>query len=323
MASAFYESCTLFAASDLGLFAALAEQGPSSAQALADTCGLDARAARLLADGCVAIGLLIKDDDLYSNSAEAAAFLVPGSPGDLSRAIRYNRDVYEAWGKLTEFGKTGVPVEKPALHLGDDEKRTRAFVHAMHGRAMGIGRAVVPMLQVPEGARILDIGGGSGAYSMLVCEANPGATSTLLDLPGIVAVSSELIAERGLDDRVTVCPGDYHTATFPSARDVVMILGVLHQESPDDIVDILARSYASLKPGGAIYIMDLMTDATRCAPSFAALFAINMALTKENGWVFSDEDMRAWLAQAGFESIQRRELPPPMPHWMMSGVKPG
>lgn len=322
-ANAFYESCTLFAASDLGLFATLAEQGSADAAELADACGLDQRATRLLADACVAIELLEKDGNRYRNTAAVDAFLVPGRPGDLSRAIRYNRDVYPAWGRLAEFGHTGKPVEKPELHLGEDDARTRAFVHAMHGRALGIGRAVVPLIEIPGNARVLDIGGGSGAYSMLLCEAHPTATSTVLDLPGIVRVADELIAERGLQSRVQTLAGDYHNAAFPGDCDVVLILGVLHQESPGSIVDILSRARQALKPGGRIYIMDMMTDGSRCYPAFSSLFALNMALTTENGWVFSDDDMRTWLQEAGFTDIERRELPPPMPHWLMSARHEG
>lgn len=68
---------------------------------------------------------------------------MPGSAADLSGAIRYNRDVYHAWGRLREMVQTGKPVERPQLHLGEDEERTRTFVLAMHYRGLGIGRAVV------------------------------------------------------------------------------------------------------------------------------------------------------------------------------------
>jgi predicted O-methyltransferase YrrM len=321
LANAFYDSCVLFTASDLGLFKQLAATSPADAAAVAAALELDPRGTRLLMDACVALGLLTKEGGAYRNTPEAAAFLVPGAAGDLSRAIRYNRDVYAAWGKLPELVRSGQPVEAPEIHLGDDPARTRAFVMAMHGRAMGIGRMVIPMLQLPEAGRLLDIGGGSGAYAMLAAEHHAGLACTMMDLPGVVAIAAELVEAAGLADRVTCVAGDYHTAALPPENDVINILGVLHQEAPEAIIDVFKRAYTALKPGGVINVLDMMTDATRCEPAFSALFAVNMALTTTNGWVFSDEDLASWLATAGFVDFDCRPLPPPMPHWLATARK--
>ncbi len=321
LASAFYDSCVLFTASDLGIFEQLAACGSADADALAVALQLDTRATRLLLDACVALELLVKEGALYRNTPETAAFLVPGAPGDLSRAIRYNRDVYTAWGTLPELVRTGKPVERPEIHLGDDPARTRAFVMAMHGRAMGIGRMVIPMLQLPARGQLLDLGGGSGAYAILATQQQPGLKCTMMDLPGVVAIASELVREAGLADRVTCIAGDYHTAELPAGNDVINILGVLHQESPEAIVDIFSRCHAALNPGGVINVLDMMTDGTRCRPVFSALFAVNMALTTTNGWVFSDEDLAGWLATAGFVDFRCQPVPPPMPHWLATARK--
>ena len=76
-----------------------------------------------------------------------------------------------------------------------------------------------------------------------------------------------------------------------------------------------------MTPSGRIHVMDLMTDASHTAPKFSALFAVNMALTTENGWVFSDQELSEWLERAGFCDINIRPLPPPMPHWLASARK--
>src|SRR5215470_8259276 len=86
-------------------------------------------------EACVAAGLLSKKGSRYSLTATARIYLTPGSSTDLSGALRYNRDVYAIWGRLPEFLRTGKPVERPELHLGEDTARTRAFVLAMHDKA--------------------------------------------------------------------------------------------------------------------------------------------------------------------------------------------
>ncbi len=321
LASAFYGSCTLFTASDLGVFSALEELGPADASTIAKKLATNTRGTELLLNACVAVGLLKKAAGLYSNTSEVSAFLVPGKPGDLSKAIRYNRDVYSAWGKLPDLVKTGEPVERPELHLGADPERTRTFVLSMYGRAMGIGRSVVPTLNLDGRKTLLDIGGGPAAYSTLIAQANPGITCTVLDLPAVAAVASELVDQAGMKERVKILPGDYHTASFPEGNDVVIIFGVLHQESPESIEDILHRAHKALLPGGIIYILDMMTDSTHTTPPFSTLFGLNMALTTKNGWVFSDEELRSWLLGAGFTNFEVKPLAPPMPHWLAMATK--
>ncbi len=321
MASAFQESCLLFAASDLGIFRALAERETASCSELAQALHLNERGTRLLLDACVAIGLLGKKEKQYENSPEAAAFLVPGRPGDLSGALRYNRDVYSAWGQVTQLARTGTPVEEPQLHLGDDPARTRTFVMSMHGKALAMAPSVMPLLQLAGRKQVLDVGGGPGTFSVLIAQAFRDIRCTVLELPPIAAIAKDLIAQQGQSDRVRVLAGDYRTTAFPVNNDVILFFGMMHQENAETIRSLLARAYEALLPGGVVYVVDMMTDATHASPPFSAMFAVNMALTKEHGWVFSDCELRRWLSEAGFTGVSIGPLPPPMPHWIASASK--
>jgi ubiquinone/menaquinone biosynthesis C-methylase UbiE len=321
MASAFYESCVLFTASDLGVFAKLSDLGPADARTLASELKLDERGTRLLLDACVAVKLLQKKGRLYNNTPESSTFLVPGSPADLSGAIRYNRDVYPAWGNLKDFVRGGKPVENPEFHLGQNRERTRTFVLSMHYRALGMGRAVMGVLDLAGRKTLLDVGGGPGTYSMLMARTYPGLTCTVLDLPDVVAVAQELIAQQGMAGRVRTLAGSYRELAFPGGNDVVNFFGMLHQESAESIRDLFRKAYGALNSGGIVNVMDMMTDSTHTRPKFSALFGVNMALTAENGWVFSDAELKEWLEEAGFVDFAIKPLPPPMPHWFATAGK--
>lgn len=321
MASSFYESCVLFAACDLGVFAKIAEFGKADAQTMASELKLDERGTRLLLDACTSLGLLEKDGLLYCNTQESKMFLVPGSPADLSGAIRYNRDVYPAWGRLTNLVKTGKPVEKPGIHLGQDPERTRTFVMSMHYRALAIGQAVVPQLDFAGSKTILDVGGGPGTYSVLIAQKNPDVTCTVLDLPDIVKIANELIQQQDMEKRVKTLPMDYRTTCFPKNNDMINFFGVLHQESPESILNLLKKAYVALNTGGIVNVMDMMTDETHTEPRFSALFAVNMALTTDSGWVFSDSELKGWMQEAGFSDCTVNPLPPPLPHWLATARK--
>ena len=317
LASAYYGSAVLFAALDVGVFAAVEKSGKLAD--IASYCQSSVRGMRLLLDACVAEGLLGKNGDEYFNTPSSRMALVPGGKADLTRAIRYNRDVYPAWGKLKEFVLSGNPVEKPEIHLGEDTERTKDFAASMFSRAFGIGRGVVPMMELK--GRVLDLAGGPGAYAILMAKANENISVVTMDLPAISGEAEKYVEQHGLKSRIECRKGDYHVDEYEeSSYDVVTIFGALHQESPNDIVDILKRAHKALKKGGKIYILDMMTDATHCNPTFSALFAVNMALTTENGWVFSYDELSSYLSAAGFSGFSVTNVPPPMPHALASAI---
>ena len=230
LASAYYGSAVLFAAIDNDVFARVeAGEFASAAEAALP------RGVRLLLDACVAEGLLEKNDGVYSNTAAGRMALVPGGPADLTKAIRYNRDVYPAWGRLADFARTGKPVERPEIHLGEDPVRTKAFAASMFGRAMGIGRSVVPMVALKasvEGGeiRLLDLAGGPAAYAILLCQENPSLKCVTVDLKAISAEAAGYVERFGLRDRIECRAGDYHADTYEKgAYDAVTIFGALHQ----------------------------------------------------------------------------------------------
>ncbi len=321
LASAFYGSSVLFAALELDLFTAVQNAPNPTAEALAETLACAPRGLRLLLDATVAVGLMTKHNSTYALTPAAAATLVKGAPHDLTQAIAYNRDVVPAWNRLAQFARTGEPVEPPQCHLGEDPERTRRFALSMHGRALGIGRAIVPILNLPKGARVLDLAGGPGTYALLMAQSDPTLTCDTYDLPAISTVAREITAPCA--DRIRCHAGDYHTDTWPEATyDAVTLFGCLHQESPETILDILRRARKALRPGGTLYVLDMMTGSDHTTPPFSALFAVNMALTTHNGWVFSDAELKEWMEAVGFIDFSCGPVPPPMPHFLAEATLP-
>jgi cyclopropane fatty-acyl-phospholipid synthase-like methyltransferase len=177
------------------------------------------------------------------------------------------------------------------------------------------------MIDLSNCKTLLDVGGGPGTYSVLLAQANPELNCTVIDLPAVAEVADELIQQQNMAERVRTIHGSYHDTEFPQNQDAIIFFGVLHQESPEDIKRLFKKAHNALNPGGKIYVLDMMTDHTHTKPAFSALFAVNMALTTANGWVFSDAELRDWLEYAGFSGFSCAPLPPPMPHWLASASK--
>jgi SAM-dependent methyltransferase len=321
LATGYWSSAAFLAANEIGLFSALAEGG-KHAEDVAATLGTDPRATSVLLDALCGLNLVVKQGDLYILPSISLAFLVPGSPNYLGSALRWAGDQYSAWGNLADTVRTGDPAVDPGQHLGDDPTQTRTFVLGMHERALGLARGVVRFIDLEGCHSLLDVGGGPGTYATLLARAYPDLQVTVMDLPAVLAVAEELIAEAQLSDRVTTIAGDATFGDYGEDRyDAVLFSGVLHQMGPETIQRMLAGGYRAVKPGGRIIVSDMMLDATKTQPVFSTLFSLQMLLTSAEGAVFAAEECSYWLEKAGCTDIQIQRLPPPLPYTVITAQK--
>jgi hypothetical protein len=321
LSTAYWDSQTLLTANRLRVFDVLAD-GPKSPEQVAAALGLDPRATGLFLRACVGLGLLEQEAGRFANSSAASTFLVARSPAYMGNAIAYSDQLYGTWAGLESALRSGQPALPAESYLGDDPARTRTFVHAMHGRALGIARALVHVLDLSGRREMLDVGGGPGTYSVLLTERFPGLHAEVLELPGVAAVARELVAAAGASDRVALRDGSYHTADFGTGRDVVLMSGMFHRETAETCRDLIRRAAACLVPGGLLAVSDVFADEGGARPAFAAMFGVNMMLTAPNGGVHADSDVRRWMRDSGFGELRVVPLPPPMPHRVVIGIKP-
>jgi len=321
LSTAYWNAQTLLTANRMRLFELLSE-APMSPDAIAEKLNTAARHTRLFLQACVALELLIEDNGDFRNSALSDTYLVPGKPTYLGDAFRYSDDLYETWGKLQQSLEEGAPPMQAESYLGKDRQRTRNFVYGMHNRALGIGQALVEIIDLSGRSQMLDIGGGPGTYSALLTARFPGLHSRVLELPDVAEIAGEIISSMDADDRVSMLPGDYTKTPFPQGNDVVLISGVFHRESVETCRDLVCRAAAALVSGGLLIVSDVFTDAGGATPPFAALFGLNMMLTAADGGVHADRDVADWMEKAGLQQIKTHHFPRPMPHRLVQGVKP-
>lgn len=320
LSTAYWGSQTLLTANRLQLFKVLAGEG-KSADSVAKDLELDVRATTLLLNACVALGLCTSDAGRYNNSAASSMFLDPGSPASLANAISYSDDLYDTWGDLEQAVRSGTPPKPAATYLGENETQTRHFVYGMHNRAMAIGRALTSIVDLSGRKRMLDVGGGPGTYSALFTAQHDGLLADVLELAGVARIANEILLETGADQRVTMLPGDYHVTEFGSGYDVVLMSGMFHRETEANCRVLIDKARDCLEPGGLLVINDIFADADGAGPEFATLFGLNMMLTAPDGGVHADVDVADWMREAGFQTIERQNFPPPMPHRVVTGSR--
>lgn len=322
LALAYRSSMVLFAATELDVFTQL-HGGGGTAEDVARKSGLQVEPTRLLLEACAAEGMVTREGNRYYNTAVADTFLVRSQPTYGGHGLKYAEDLYPAWGRLVDLVRTGKPTMDPDTILGDDPEKTRAFVLAMHERARGLS-SVLPHGADFRGRRsLLDVGGGPGTYSMALVQQTPGLRSTVLDLPGVLAVTREIVDSHGMADRITLRPGNYLTSEFGSGFDAVLLSGMMHRETGEHCRLLLRKAFAALDPGGIVVVSDVyFDDDTKTTPPFAVYFALNMMLTSTEGSAHGKTEMARWVEGAGFAQVRVQDLPPPNPHALVIGIKP-
>ena len=317
LATGYWASGTLTAAMELGVFAVLS-QGPATVEAISRQTGGRAELLPALMDALVSLGLLVQDGPAYAIAPSAEPLLSAKSPTNMLGALAYNADLFRQWASLGDVIKTGQPVRPPP---DASATMTRRFVLGMESKARAFAPALLPLIELNGSRQLLDVGAGPGTVSRMLAERDKKLGVTLLDLPDVLAVAKDVCAASPAVDRLTLHPADYRRDTLPSPFDAVLYAGALHQETVLDATTLINNCFAALKPGGKIFVVDLMLDPTRTRPTFSALFQLNMLLSRPTARVFSENEVADLLTAAGFDqpTIRRADG---SPYVVVSARKP-
>jgi hypothetical protein len=307
-----WASSILGAASRHGIFTAL-EASPDTAEGVAKRTGISLRGAQALLDGVTGLGLLTLSGGHYRNSPEASAFLVKGKRGYLGPMAEVFMDDLETWRKLPESAKTGLPV---AAHTADmaDNPFWHVLVPAIASLSLPTAQMAADRLKLAEAGAVswLDVGGGSGVWSAVWLGANKQAKGVQLDWPNVNKIAHGYVAGFGVVDRFHTIDGDFHFTDFGSAQyDFAIYSHLAHQETPEDNLAILRKFRKALKLGGTLVIQDFILADDRTGHPFAMMFTAQMLVVTQGGSAYRQCDYHAWLAEAGFKSVEIVATPTP------------
>lgn len=305
VAYGFMGSQALFAALEIGLFTELAA-GPASAAELAHRLGLVPRPILALLEACAATELLEREGDRYRNSAAASRYLVRHARG-------YMGDYYLRQIAATLYAQ--VPAAAAVIRgraagvtyggFLDDPARTEEFIRGQHAGSSGPAYLLARSHDLSGFTRLLDLGGGSGAFSIEIARRH-GVSATVVDHPSVVAVARKIIAESGLADRIHCVPGDAVAGRWPEGADLILLSYVVSSYGPEVLHDLLARAHAYLPAGGGLVIHDFALHEGRPGPRNAALwYFANLAISATTHPHTVEAITRA-MAGAGFVGVTAR-----------------
>jgi (2Fe-2S) ferredoxin/2-polyprenyl-3-methyl-5-hydroxy-6-metoxy-1,4-benzoquinol methylase len=313
---AYMESRALLTALELDVFTAVGSG--ATAEDVAQRISTHPRATEMLLNALAAMGMLVKQQGVCRNTPATARYFAEGSKDNARPGLIHTAHIWHRWSNLTDCVRAGTAVgHQEMAERGEDW--TEAFIAAMHRNAAERAPLVVQAVGTTAVGRLLDVGGGSAAYSIAFARANEKLHVTVLDLPAVLPIAQEHINAAGLAGRVETRAGDLRRDPLGGGFTLVLVFAICHMLSPEENQDLLRRCFAALEPQGRVVIQDFILEPDKTAPKQAALFALNMLVGTTAGSTYSYEEYSAWLREAGFNDVRQIRLPGPSS--LMVGVR--
>jgi len=320
MAQAYWESAALMAAVELEVFTAIAH-GHDTVAAAAKAVGIGERNAERLLTALCAMTLLTRDGERFTNAPDVQRFLVKDGERYAGPWILFTKPRWAGYGELSDRLRKGTEKRLGAYEnfTVEDARRYHAATYSI---GMGAARLFSRSLDLKGRKLMLDLGGGSGAYSIVATQTFPGLKAIVLDLPPVVVVTREYIAANNAGERVSAVAGDFTTSDFPQGVDVVVMASNLPQYEPALIRLVVKKAFAALVPGGEMHLVGETLHDDRRGPLSAALWGLNEAVQGSTGLAHTESEVKSYLQDAGFQDVAVHPFVPGVLS-RIAGRKPG
>jgi len=301
----YWETKILLTAVKLDVFSALAGK-PKTVREVAARIGAHEPTLGLLLNGLVAMRLLAKEGDAYSNSSAAEKHLVRHSSQYIGHLLLLHDAEWNNWGKLEDTIRTGR--RSVDRHVFETDPELGGNVLAvLHRIGQQSGPDFAKRLQLTGRVRLLDLGGGAGTNAIAFCQTHPELTATVFDLPATLRLTEKTVKNAGLESRIALLPGDFNKDSLGGLYDVVLMSDILHYQTFDTNAALVKKAFTHLAPGGRLIIKDRFLDEAGTGPAWTTAFAVHILVNTQQGGCYKISDAVQWMTQAGFTSATELE----------------
>ncbi len=304
----YMESRALLTALELDVFTAVGN-GAAAAE-VAKKISAHPRATEMLLNALVSMDLLVKQQGVYRDTPVTARYFAEDSMDNARPGLLHTAHIWHRWSTLTDCVRAGTAVSHQEM-VARGQDWTEPFIAAMHRNASERAPHVLRAVGTEGVERLLDVGGGSAAYSIAFAEANAKLHATVLDLPTVLPIAQGHINAAGLAGRIDTRAGDLRRDALGQGFTTILVFAICHMLSPQENQDLFRRCFDALDPKGRLVMQDFILEPDKTAPKQAALFALNMLVGTPAGSTYSYDEYSAWMQAAGFQNVRHLRLPGP------------
>jgi ubiquinone/menaquinone biosynthesis C-methylase UbiE len=313
IAYGFKASKALLVAIDLEIFSRLSG-GAQSLAALVNQLDIAENRLDTLLTALLSLGLLVRDGDAYSNAPASEEYLVRSKPAYIGDYFNLQTDqfifpAYDDLGSVIE-GRGGPKVWRDYETLMQDADTADRFSQGQHAGSLGPAIALSKQLDLASKKRMLDVAGGSGAFTIMLCKRNPGLKATILDFPTALPVAERFIGDAGLAGRVELVAGNAITGDWPSGHDVVLMSYLFSAVSADAIGILLEKAERTLPSSGTLVVHDFIAKDDKTGPRDAALWFLTCMFNCPDAVVLTPRLIGGGIRDAGFAEAEVADVIP-------------
>lgn len=301
----YWETKILLTAVKLDVFSAI-DTRPKSAHEIAERIGADAPTLGILLNALVAMKLLTKGGELFSNSSTALTHLVRDSPQYVGHLLLLHDAEWNNWGRLEETIRTGRRMIDRHVFETDPEMGSNVLT-VLNRIGQQSGPDLARRLNLTGQERILDLGGGAGTNAIAFCQVYPELAATVFDLPATLRLTEKTVKEAGFESRIRLLPGDFNSDPLGGPYDLVLMSDILHYQTFQMNRDLAEKVFASLDSGGRLVIKDRFLEESGAGPAWTTAFAVHILVNTQHGRCYRASDAAQWLTEAGFVSVAELE----------------
>jgi len=324
IAFGFMGSKALFAALHNKVFTHLSK-GPMTAEELAEVTDLDPERSQTLLTAVAALGLVSVEEGRYANSPAAETFLVKGAKYDFGDYLRLqvDRQMYRLLDQIELALVDDLPEEATGSYAQwfSDSDEARVYSESQHAGSLGPARGLAKKIDLTKVEHLLDVGGGTGAFSITLCKAFPQLKATIIEFPNVAKLGRKYVEKAGLSDRITYVEGNALETAWPKEQGAIL-MSYLFSGVPDSEHErLIVDAFSHLVPGGLLLIHDFMVHADRSGPKNAALWQLQHTAFTPQARSLDDGWLAERIAEAGFEQVSVDPMIPDMT-MLARGTKP-
>lgn len=292
-------------ADELGLFSRL-NSTPATATEISKWFSLSSRGAESLLGVLVGLGFLRRLRGMFHLTEQAGEFLVPDRPyywGGLFAAYRIEPDRASPARLLAALREDDGADKQRATTWWQQGSLTRqnadvvtAYMHA-HSFPSAVGFA--RRADFTGIRRLLDVGGGSGCFSLAVAMRYPDVSCTVMDLPEVCAIAQGYAERYEMAQRIETFPTNFFQDPWPQNYDAALFSNILHDWGPGECEELLNSAHGAVAPGGKIFIHEALLGDGRDDNLTSTSYSLQMTLGTL-GKQFSLDELVELLDRAGF-----------------------
>ena len=310
IARAYTESAVFYAAIDLELFTHVS-LGAGTFEELAAAAGISELNAERMAVVLLAMGLFESDEHgRIVNAADSEKFMVKGGDRYAGPWMTFTRPEVEDWFSMTERLRDLTPPSELGIYDEFTVERARKYHAATFSIGMGAGRRFCRTVDLTGRRRLLDLGGGSGAYSINAVQTFDGLEAVVFDLPPVTVVTEEYLDRHGVADRVSTHGGDFINDPLPQGCDVAVMASNLPIYDAANIQKVVTKTFEALEPGGEMHLVGETLAADGVGPLDAALWGLAELNYGSGGRAHSSAEVVGYFERAGFVGVQNVDFVP-------------